>query len=1160
MFGEETKLLSKPNKSSPNKTNNIGQRHYLYGSNSECRLDGKSYQNTTSCVSTSDSSGIPLSVVAANPLIEIRSRKGTYLSHRFANESSIHADNVHAAYSSCDSFATDDSIEVSPDENGINKNLPHLPVHYERVSKCFTRCSQVFSLARIGTRYHIVRRYILRLKFWAMGQYDRDDRTTMTYRGLSLTMLLAFVAIFLREHMVTPSYLKYGTVNKEIVEPVWASAVEKKVWNFVWGDKPEDRPPLSSQISSKNKGFDLEYPSFLRQSGKLHFSRKKSKSFVEAKLVIAGKLAVNEGVCNIAELGLDSGAWSLNERIQLSLYSSYSGGEVYYLLANHTFSSSSTTVSKRDERQLVSKSNPPGGDLIVVGAFDTTDRNSQVTYCSVGAWDGTDLSKVGEGLCNSALSKGMKITAAALAGPQDVYVGGAFQTRVWNGDRHAFVDIYNIAHYNAVDQVWLPLSIGQITCSWCTVTILSLAWDSTRRQLHVAGKFNAIDGHNIPSGLAIYHQDTGHLVAHPGGGLTMFNMTQNGVGTALQLDEQARVLYVMGSFDRLGTGEICVGLAAYEIEADRWTCLADPKHTVMPSGGGNMLLTPHGLMVAGRTTSATTWSDSSRPYTIALLKATLKKKSDEYNDYGMNSGPSTPQTAPAHVFEWSWLPGFDGHDQPLHSLANGFGDHQGTVFIAGDDLVAKWQPGAKVVGAQSQIVNGSGRSGSSVTATHIPDAVTVNLSKDHVRGSVMAIAQLSPETPNLDHTSYRLAVYLVSIGALMGMFLALLCNRSLNQTLVSWFFEDEENVKGISLDTLSYSVNMNDAYQKAMRNRCVQSTNGVQLIDPQSIILHRIIGEGTFGRVWSAKLNSSCVAVKEFVFAQAAVAGKSSQKDSIIEDIIGEAGMMSILRHPNVLQLFGCSLTAQAIWIVSELCSLGSLRQLLDDRNKEISLDVGIRIALQVAEGMMYLHNQSPPIIHRDLKSHNILIHETFAEASDVERIEGKSDLAGGYRVDQTEKLTVEQTIVAKIGDWGSAKATLSGSQTMTHGVGTSCWLAPEVIRNARSSKCSDVYSYGIILWEMATRAEVYANLESTQIIAQVANDNLRPPVPDNCPWASMMVRCWNEDPHARPTFREIVKWLNQIKDDLNGDEQSSITEWSHPSQASYQKQYINDL
>jgi hypothetical protein len=62
-----------------------------------------------------------------------------------------------------------------------------------------------------------------------------------------------------------------------------------------------------------------------------------------------------------------------------------------------------------------------------------------VTYRSVGAWDGTSLNKVGEGLCNSALSKGMKITTAELAGPHDVYLAGSFSTQVWNGDEHEFV-------------------------------------------------------------------------------------------------------------------------------------------------------------------------------------------------------------------------------------------------------------------------------------------------------------------------------------------------------------------------------------------------------------------------------------------------------------------------------------------------------------------------------------------------------------------------------------------------------------------------------------------------------------------------------------------------------------------------------------------------
>lgn len=399
-------------------------------------------------------------------------------------------------------------------------------------------------------------------------------------------------------------------------------------------------------------------------------------SFRNPTLVIAGKMSVLGGPCNVAQYNLKSGEWSLSERIQLSLYNSYSGGEVYSLLANYT----GTPVTSGS------------GDLIVVGAFDTTYRNSQKTFCSVGKWDGEELNKVGEGLCNSALSKGMKITTASLAGADNVYVAGSFQTQVWNGDRHEFVQIFNIAHYDAVEQVWSPLGVGQISCSWCTVTVLALAWDEKRRQLHVAGKFNAIDGRNVPAGLAIYNSDTGHLVAHPGGGLSMKNVSQDGVATALQLDQESGVLYVMGSFQRLTqTYEFCGGLAAYEIDADRWTCLADEKHSVTPTGGGNMLLTPYGLMAAGKTTSSSTWPYHDRPYTIALLKDTLKtrKQTKHYGDDD-RSDSVVVEEQQYHDFNWSWLPGFHGHSEPLHALSNGFGDYHKSVFIAGDNLVARW--------------------------------------------------------------------------------------------------------------------------------------------------------------------------------------------------------------------------------------------------------------------------------------------------------------------------------------------------------------------------------------------------------------------------------------------------------------------------------------
>jgi serine/threonine protein kinase len=274
--------------------------------------------------------------------------------------------------------------------------------------------------------------------------------------------------------------------------------------------------------------------------------------------------------------------------------------------------------------------------------------------------------------------------------------------------------------------------------------------------------------------------------------------------------------------------------------------------------------------------------------------------------------------------------------------------------------------------------------------------------------------------------------------------------------------------------------------------------------------------------------------VKEFVFAQAAVAGKSSMQQEIIEEIIGEAGMMAMLRHPNVLQLFGCSLTAQAIWIVSELCSLGSLRQVLDNNEKVLPVEMRLNIALQVAEGMTYLHNQDQPIIHRDLKSHNIFVHESFADDTSI-----ASDLT--KTKDGSNKMETHSTVVAKIGDWGSARATLSGTKTMTRGVGTACWLAPEVIKHARSSKFSDVYGYGIVLWELATREEVYVGLETTQIIAKVANENLRPPVPQDCPWKELMVKCWAENPSDRLEFSEIVDELNSISKGLQQSDGSKL-------------------
>ncbi|CAN0564201.1 unnamed protein product, partial [Ectocarpus sp. 12 AP-2014] len=208
----------------------------------------------------------------------------------------------------------------------------------------------------------------------------------------------------------------------------------------------------------------------------------------------------------------------------------------------------------------------------------------------------------------------------------------------------------------------------------------------------------------------------------------------------------------------------------------------------------------------------------------------------------------------------------------------------------------------------------------------------------------------------------------------------------------------------------------------------------------------------------------------EFVFAQAAISGGSLQRNELIEEIVGEAAIMSVLQHPRILHLYGCSLTSQAIWIVSELCPRGSLRQVLDDRGTPLTPRARLRVAVDVAEGMLYLHSREEPVIHRDLKSHNIFMMEDRDQF--FVRTPPPYPLANFcahtcctpfvslvvWHCTHTLRTSLSPPNVLrslycsgqlqpKIGDWGSARALAlyTGVRSMTHGVGTTCWLAPEV-------------------------------------------------------------------------------------------------------------------
>jgi hypothetical protein len=164
------------------------------------------------------------------------------------------------------------------------------------------------------------------------------------------------------------------------------------------------------------------------------------------------------------------------------------------------------------------------------------------------------------------------------------------------------------------------------------------------------------------------------------------------------------------------------------------------------------------------------------------------------------------------------------------------------------------------------------------------------------------------------------------------------------------------------------TIDIHKCFENAMKSRRVQFRESLVVINPSEITLSSIIGEGSFGRVWAGRWRNDAVAVKEFVFAQTALMGGSMQTSELIEEIIGEAGIMSTLNHPKILQLYGCSLTPQTIWIVTELCMKGSLKSVLSSRTAIISMKTKLSLCLDIADGMNYLHTRRPPIIHRDLK------------------------------------------------------------------------------------------------------------------------------------------------------------------------------------------------
>ncbi|XP_053225621.1 mitogen-activated protein kinase kinase kinase 11 [Podarcis raffonei] len=268
--------------------------------------------------------------------------------------------------------------------------------------------------------------------------------------------------------------------------------------------------------------------------------------------------------------------------------------------------------------------------------------------------------------------------------------------------------------------------------------------------------------------------------------------------------------------------------------------------------------------------------------------------------------------------------------------------------------------------------------------------------------------------------------------------------------------------------------------------------------DFRDLRLEEVIGVGGFGKVYRGSWKGELVAVK------AARQDPDEDISTTSERVRQEARLFAMLQHPNIIALKAVCLREPNLCLVMEYAAGGPLSRMLAGRR--IPPHILINWAVQIAHGMQYLHCEAiVPVIHRDLKSNNILLAE-YVDDGDVS---GKT---------------------LKITDFGLAREW--HKTTKMSAAGTYAWMAPEVIKSSTFSRGSDVWSYGVLLWELLTGEVPYRGIDGLAVAYGVAVNKLTLPIPSTCPepFARLMAECWEQDPHRRPTFASILSQLTVLE------------------------------
>ncbi|KAL2461732.1 protein tyrosine kinase family protein [Abeliophyllum distichum] len=258
----------------------------------------------------------------------------------------------------------------------------------------------------------------------------------------------------------------------------------------------------------------------------------------------------------------------------------------------------------------------------------------------------------------------------------------------------------------------------------------------------------------------------------------------------------------------------------------------------------------------------------------------------------------------------------------------------------------------------------------------------------------------------------------------------------------------------------------------------------------EEITLGERIGLGSYGEVYHGDWHGTEVAVKKFL--------DQDITNESLEEFRSEVRIMKKLRHPNIVLFMGAVTRPPNLSIVTEFLPRGSLYRLIHRPHNQLDERRRLKMALDAARGMNYLHNCTPVIVHRDLKSPNLLVDKNW---------------------------------VVKVGDFGLSKMKDSTFLSSKSNAGTE-WMAPEVLRNEPSDEKCDVYSFGVILWELCTLQQPWGGMNPMQVVGAVGFQHRRLDIPDDMDpvIADIIRKCWQTDPRLRPSFAEIMAALKPLQ------------------------------